>query len=569
MVDRELTNFKPFCETASAFWSTNVLPAGERVILVEGMTQDLRVTLRNLTVANALRRMEPARVIVYSGADDDWNTVAWTHFDLGEITELAQAYGAEAVVDLHTLVDERIAGTAQPQVVGGVDLAGDLPQADLDPDDFDRLVYATACRVVRAARLDQSQEHRDKLAEVTARSVEFARLYEALVANNDVVALVTSHVDYNNFGLAVEVALRHDVPVLFTQATGNLKAYAIWPERVEPGRPVRAVLTEEVGEFFEQHVWPHRDVLARGSELTTYRAKATLGRPSWWRAGRGFSTVDLHGPEERTVIRTYAARRTGLDPTKPTVSVFNHAVSDALGTNVEAFGDLGEWFERTAEHAVEHPEANWLFLDHPHQRNYDVEGFFDRCAERWGGHDHLKFMRSMDLSKNFLTALTDLVVTVRGSVSNEYTVLGIPALQCGWSEWSKLGFTTVTESPEEYFEVLDDQVQALLEGRPLITPEQVQRARLWAWFYRSGADVPSGLVQHWAVGENDQLFDLVSINMLQSECDADAAFTAVRRLWQRRDPLLTRIDWHRDSAAVADMIAPVGPLGETAAAVGS
>ena len=35
--------------------------------------------------------------------------------------------------------------------------------------------------------------------------------------------------------------------------------------------------------------------------------------------------------------------------------------------------------------------------------------------------------------------------------------------------------------------------QALLDGRPLITPEQVQRARLWAWFYRSGADVPSGV----------------------------------------------------------------------------
>ena len=44
------------------------------------------------------------------------------------------------------------------------------------------------------------------------------------------------------------------MPVLFTQATGNLKAYAIWPERVEPGRPVRAVLTEEVGELAQAHL---------------------------------------------------------------------------------------------------------------------------------------------------------------------------------------------------------------------------------------------------------------------------------------------------------------------------
>ena len=39
-------------------------------------------------------------------------------------------------------------------------------------------------------------------------------------------------------------------------------------------------------------------------------------------------------------------------PAKPVVSVFNHAVSDALGTNVEAFADLGEWFEETAEIAA-------------------------------------------------------------------------------------------------------------------------------------------------------------------------------------------------------------------------
>ena len=65
------------------------------------------------------------------------------------------------------------------------------------------------------------------------------------------------------------------------------------------------------------------------------------------------------------------------------ISVFNHAVSDALGTNVEAFGDLGEWFERTAEYAAEHDEANWLFLDHPHQPMYDASDFFNRCGARF------------------------------------------------------------------------------------------------------------------------------------------------------------------------------------------
>ena len=324
--------------------------------------------------------------------------------------------------------------------------------------------------------------------------------------------------------------------------------------------PIRAGLTEEIGEFFEKHIWSNREILQRSRELTMWRAKATLGRPSWWRAGRSYSSVDLRGADDRSVVRTYAARRIGVDAAKPVLSVFNHAVSDALGTNVEAFGDLGEWFEKTAEYAADHDEVNWLFLDHPQQSLYDASDFFDRCGARYDKHPHMRFMRSMDLSKNFLTALTDLVLTVRGSVSNEYPALGIPALQSGWSEWSKCGFTEVAETPEEYFEKLQDHIDGLIAGKVLITPDQVERARLWAWFYRSGSDVPSGLVQQWQVGEGDELFNLLTINMLQTEADAEPAFTAVRRLWRRRDPFLTRIDWRNDSDSIADLLAPVSAL---------
>lgn len=557
---RELTDFTPFCETASAFWRVNVLPEGERIILVEAMSQDLRVTLRNLTVANALRRIEPARLVVYSGADEDWNQIVWTYFNLDEIRQMAVAYGAEAVFDAHELVDKRVAGQADELVVAGVDLGGELAESGIPDQVFDDIVYATACRMARVARLDGSPEHEAKRAQVAARSREFARIYDALITRNDVVALVSSHVDYNNFGLAVEAALRHDVPVLFPQSTGGLKAYALFPEQVRQGEPIRAGLTDRIGEFFEDHIWANRAVLERSRELTMWRAKATLGRPSWWRAGRSYSSVDLRGADDRSVVRTYAARRIDVDASKPVVSVFNHAVSDALGTNVEAFTDLGEWFERTAEYAAEHDEANWLFLDHPHQPMYDASEFFARVGERYADKPHMRFMRSMDLSKNFLTALTDLVLTVRGSVSNEYPALGIPALQSGWSEWSKCGFTEVAETPEEYFEKLGEHIEGLIAGKVLITPEQVERARLWAWFYRSGSDVASGLVQQWQVGEGDELFHLLAVNMLQTEVDAEPAFTAVRRLWRRRDPFLTRIDWQSDPDSIADLLAPVGAL---------
>lgn len=557
---RELTNFPPFCDVAATFWRNNVLQEGDRVILVEAMSQDLRVTLRNLTVANSLRRMEGAKLVVFSGADEDWNQIVWTYFNLDEISQMASAYGACEVFDAHRLIDDRVAGRAVDVTVAGVELGGPLPESKIPAEVFEQIVYATSCRMARVARLDGSAEHSAKRGQVEARSREFAKVYEALLTRLDVVALVSSHVDYNNFGLAVEAALRNDVPVLFPQSTGGLKAYALFPEKQIEGAPVRAGLTVQIGEFFERHIWPNRDLLTRSVELTMWRAKATLGRPSWWRAGKSYSSVDLRGEDDRAQVRSYAARRTGLDETKPVVSVFNHAVSDALGTNLEAFGDLGEWFERTAEYAESHPQVNWLFLDHPHQGMYDASGFFERVAGRFRDQEHMCFMPSLDLSKNFLTSLTDLVLTVRGSVSNEFPALGIPALQSGWSEWSKCGFTTVTETPEEYFAALEDHLDGLLENRPLITPEQVERARLWAWFYRSAADLPSGLVQQWQVGEGDELFDLLSVNMLQVESDADPAFVGMRRLWRRRDPFLTRIDWQVDRDLLADALAPVGAL---------
>jgi len=554
---REPLDLRNFAATATEFWRTQLPPAGERVVLVEAMSQDLRVTLRNLTVANALRRVEPARLVVYSGADEDWNQVVWSYFDLDTIANLCRIYGAEQVFDIHRLVDDRVAGRPVDLVVAGVDLGGELPEAATPTARFEQIVEATACRMAMVARLDGSADHQRRRALVAARTREFCRVMEALMGGNDVVAVVTSHVDYNNFAPAVEVAQRHGIPVLFPQSTGGLKAYALFPEHTGPGDPVRAGLTREIGDWFERHVWPDRDLLRAGADLATYRSKQVQGRPSWWRGGTSYSSIDLRTPADRAVMRRVAARRLGLDPAKPVVCVFNHAVSDALWTNVEAYPDLGSWFEATAAWAAEHPEVGWLFLDHPSQDLYDAHGFFAAVAERYADLPHLVFRQSMEVSKNVLVSLNDLVTTVRGSVSNEYPALGIPAIQTGWSEWSGCGFTTVAETPEAYEKVLGEHVAALLAGRPLITPEQVERARLWAWFYQAGSDVSSPLVPPWRLGDHQELFDTLALNLTETSPEADPAYVAVRRLWRRREPFLTRVDLSGGPEEERDRIAPL------------
>jgi len=331
----------------------------------------------------------------------------------------------------------------------------------------------------------------------------------------------------------------------------------LFPETLVGEGSFRMHSTRQIAEFFEQHLWANRNVLRRSAELTAWRSKSNLGRPSWWRGGGVVSSVEFRTPQERQAIRTHAMDRLGFDRTKPVVAIYNHATSDALNTNVEVFEDLGRWFEETAAFAAAEPTVNWLFVDHPSQAKYDSTGFFDRVAARHTDAEHLVFLPSLELSKNVMWSLVDLGVTVRGSTSAELPVYGIPAIQAGWSEWSGCGFTSVARDEGDYWRLLRDALAGLVEGRSLITEEQIERARLWLWFYRSGGDVASHLVQHWEMGQNEELFNALSVAMRQVESDGDAAFVSTQRMWSRQEPFLTRVDFARGPDSLNEQLGAV------------
>lgn len=422
----ESPEFLLFCNTAYEFWQRNLLPGGERVILVEAMSQDIRVTLRNLTFANALRRFLPAQLVVFTGADDDWHEILWTFFDAEALAAISRAYGAVDVIDIHDLVDSRIDDPGR----GDLHIAGqDLPVSGsgIDPAVLEEFVRATVCRVLKIPRVTDEVRAGAKYAEIHERSAQFSAIYDALFAGLNPVALVTSHVDYNHWGLAVETATRFNVPTVHVQSTGTFKAYALFPETRRGTATFRAELTPQIAEFYEQYVWSNRDRLRSGAELSAWRLKGNWGKPSWWRGG-AMSAIELQTPEDRLAVREHALARFGFDPDKPVVAVYNHALSDAPRTNIELFDDLVSWYEATADFAVKRDDVNWLFIDHPNQFMYDATGFFDSLKEQHADSP-LVFLPSLELSKNVMWSLVDLGITVRGSISNELPAFGIPAIQ--------------------------------------------------------------------------------------------------------------------------------------------
>lgn len=550
--------FLPVLRSADTFWASHLSGLSQDGsaphILVELLTQDLRVNLRSLSLAASLSTATGARIIAVVGAEPQWAQRVWTGYDAAMLRDMARAWGAVDVVDLSEAVAAVSAGSAALDVDGvHVEVAA---EARLEAAYFERILNATGARIRGVPAMTDSMRADEAHARLVEHSTATTRVWESLIANTAPIAFVTSHVDYAQWAPASIAAGRAGVPTLHVQSTGGMKAY--WG--IDPGRlgdTYRQELTRTLGVFFEDELWSRRDALRPAAELVAWRARRNLGVPSWWRAASEDDEVAYVTAEERLAVRDWAARRLRLPPERPLVLVFNHAVSDALGANHEIFGSLAEWFERTAEYAAEHPEVTWLLLDHPKQHLYDTTGFFEQVAGRLGDHEHLRFIASSDLSKNELWSLADLVVTVRGSVSNEYPAYGTPALQAGWSEWSHCGFLMRADGQEEYWRLLGDSTQALLRGEDLITDDQVERARLWMWFYRSGADVSSGLVPPWKQGISAQLHTQLGIAMNSVEADADPLFTSVARWWPAPGPALLRAGL--DDVAASERITRARP----------
>lgn len=291
----------------------------------------------------------------------------------------------------------------------------------------------------------------------------------------------------------VDRAVPREVPVVHVYGTGTLKAYALFPDQgpcsIEEELPAR------VGAFFERHVWPSRDVLRPSAERVAWRAK---------------SGYQIRTETERRQLRQYGCARLGLDPDRPTIAIFGHPPDrDA------------PLFETTAEFAAADRSANWLFLD-----------------------------RAGPLSANLLWSVADVGVAFGDS---DLPAFGIPVIQAGWAEGSACGATHVPRSPSEHRLMLEEAIARHAKGESFLGPEQRERARLWFWLRRCGADVPSQLLPHWQHG--DDYARALTVNLRHVERDGDPLYGALARMWERREPLLTRFDFH-DPATLAATLTP-------------
>jgi hypothetical protein len=297
------------------------------------------------------------------------------------------------------------------------------------------------------------------------------------------IALVTARVDRN---------VPRDIPVVHVHGTGTMQAYALFPG--EGPISFHDELPGRVAAFFEDHIWANRGLLGPGAERVAHQVK---------------SGYQVRTDTERRQLRGHGCARLGLEPALPTIVVSGHTS-----------GEDTKLFEKTVQFATSDELANWLFVD-------PVPAV----------HARIKHVGET-LSTNILWSMADVGVVFGDS---ELPAFGIPVIQAGWSEGRDCGATHVAHSVPELRELLEEAVARHTRGETLLGPEQRERARLWLWLRHCGADVPSQLLPHWAHG--DDYARVLAVNLRYVERDGDPLFTAVHRMWARREPLLTRFDF--------------------------
>jgi hypothetical protein len=179
-------------------------------------------------------------------------------------------------------------------------------------------------------------------------------------------------------------------------------------------------------------------------------------------------------------------RQLGLDPRKKTVVVFSHVLWDATffyGKNL--FQDYETWLVETVRVARQNPAVNWVVKLHPDlvwklkYENYSGE-LRDLVAIRNSGGSlpgHVAVvLPDTDISTFSFFEVTDVCVTVRGTIGIEMACHGIPVLTAGTGRYSNLGFTVDSATPGEYLARL-----ARAQETPAMDPRQLEQARRFAY----------------------------------------------------------------------------------------
>lgn len=180
-------------------------------------------------------------------------------------------------------------------------------------------------------------------------------------------------------------------------------------------------------------------------------------------------------------------RKLGIDPGKPTVVVFSNVLWDAnmfWGRDLYPNGSV-QWLVETVRIAMRNTNVNWLIKVHPaNVWKMQAEGvnvvYNDVIAlkNEFGVlPSHVRIVFPEDkVNPRSLFEITDIGITIRGTVSMELPVLGVPVVMAGTGRCTGFGFTCDPKTMEEYESLLSE-----IESLKRLSDDEIRLAKLYFW----------------------------------------------------------------------------------------
>ena len=389
-----------------------------------------------------------------------------------------ELFGIEQFVTLEEYLTPELEDEAQATAAdlhGSVAGPADLKQLRYEGADVGREALSTVSRYLHDGGVDLDDPRaRELLGSLLHSAVRTAIASKRMLDELRPQLVLFNERNYAGEGPLCDIALLRGVDVIqfvggFEDDTTVFKRYTEETKAIHPRS-----LSEESWRRVQQIPWtPEREHELEAEFARRYDRDATfLAR---WNQG-------WTRPQSRGEI----VGKLDLDPDKRTAVVFAHVLWDAnMFFGRDLFADQEEWFVETVRAACANDRVNWLVKLHPanvwKRRRDGVSGELDEhqaIREHVGELPaHVKLLEpDTDISTWSLFDVTDVGVTIRGSVGFELPCLGKPALTAGTGFYSGRGFTIDSDTREEYLSRL-----ARIEEAEAPTAEQMELARKHAY----------------------------------------------------------------------------------------
>jgi hypothetical protein len=331
--------------------------------------------------------------------------------------------------------------------------------------------YAGALRFFAAGSLDGEPAAEPVLRRYLDSALRTAFASRRLLRTVGFEAAVFTHGIYVPWGIIAEVARSERVRV----ATWNV-AY----------RKRRFIFSHDdtyhhtlMTEPSEQ--WERAELSAtQDRELTKYLSSRREGLFDW---------IVFHRPRRQDAAD--AARRIGLDGSKPVIGLLTNVTWDAqLHYPANAFPSMLDWLVQTCEYFATRTDLQLLIRVHP----AEISGFppsrqpiLRELQKRLPqlAPNIIVVPPESDVSTYALMSLCNAAIIYGTKMGVELTSIGLPVIVAGEAWIRNKGLTHDASSPAEYFRILDQ-----LPFRERLGAAQLARARRYAYHFFFNRMIP-------------------------------------------------------------------------------